>query len=439
MYPKKLLAGNAALRAGIYACASPAVSDDERFGRKDTADLADVRKALKSQKDAMETSHKNFETWIEKANAQIEANGELSAEVKTALEGVTASAKEALEKHGELEQELTNIRQSIDKKMEQRKSLGTRFTEDEQVKAFLDRKSGHKSASMEFKAITEATTGSGDAGDLIEAMRVPGIIAQPDRPMFVRQLLSIMGTTSNAIEFVQEQGFTNAAAAVAEGNLKPESDIKFELQTAPVRTLAHWIQATTQVLADVPMLMGYIDQRLRYGLMLEEEDQILSGDGTGQNLLGLIPQATDYDIARTQLGDTRIDIIRRALTQVRIAEYMADAIVMHPDDWESIELTKTTEGAYVWANPMQMAAGRLWGLPVVTTTALESGEFLVGNFRMSATIFDRMQARVDVALEDRDNFVKNLVTIRGEERLALAVFRPEAMIYGDFNDIVSGG
>ncbi|MAD98919.1 MAG: phage major capsid protein [Flavobacteriaceae bacterium] len=413
------------------------MSDDDRFGRKDTADLADVRKSLKTQKEVMESAHEKFESWIKKADEQMKANGELSAEVKEALEGVTTSAKEALEKHGELEQELANIRESIDKKTRAAKSIGQQFSEGDAWKAMSAKE--RDKASMEFKAITEATTGTGDAGDLIEPTRVPGVIAQPDRPMFVRQLLSIMGTTSNSIEYVREQGFTNAAAAVAEGAQKPESDIKFELETAPVRTLAHWIMASEQVLADVPMLMGYIDQRLRYGLMLEEEDQILSGDGTGQNLLGLIPQATDYDTNRTQVGDTRIDIIRRALTQVRIAEYMADAIVMHPDDWESIELTKTTDGAYVWANPMQMAAGRLWGLPVVTSTALESGEFLVGNFRMSASIFDRMQARVDVSREDRDNFIKNMVTIRGEERLALAVFRPEAMIYGDFNDIVSGG
>jgi|TARA_Y100001956_G_scaffold82007_2_gene101330 HK97 family phage major capsid protein len=436
MYPKKLMADRA-ISAGAYALASPAMSDDDRFGRKDTADLADVRKSLKTQKEVMESAHEKFESWIKKADEQMKANGELSAEVKEALEGVTTSAKEALEKHGELEQELANIRESIDKKTRAAKSIGQQFSEGDAWKAMSAKE--RDKASMEFKAITEATTGTGDAGDLIEPTRVPGVIAQPDRPMFVRQLLSIMGTTSNSIEYVREQGFTNAAAAVAEGAQKPESDIKFELETAPVRTLAHWIMASEQVLADVPMLMGYIDQRLRYGLMLEEEDQILSGDGTGQNLLGLIPQATDYDTNRTQVGDTRIDIIRRALTQVRIAEYMADAIVMHPDDWESIELTKTTDGAYVWANPMQMAAGRLWGLPVVTSTALESGEFLVGNFRMSASIFDRMQARVDVSREDRDNFIKNMVTIRGEERLALAVFRPEAMIYGDFNDIVSGG
>lgn len=425
---------------GLWKPSKPSIiADPSRLRTRDAGDVAELKRGLAAQKSAIEDTNKKVSDWLEKANAEITDNKTLSEETKSALTEVTTKATEALEKHANMEQELVEIRKSIQAREEVRKSLGTRFVEDEQVKKFLSREKGEKTTSMAFKSITEATTGTGDAGVLIEPTRVPGVITQPDRPMFIRQLLSNAETSSNAIEYVREQGFTNAAAPVAEGTEKPESDIQFELLTAPVRTLAHWIMASTQVLDDVPMLRGYIDQRLRYGLMLEEEEQILSGDGTGQNLLGLIPQATDFDVARAEPGDTRIDIVRRAMTQVRIAEYRPDAIVMHPDDWESVELTKTTEGAYVWASPTSLGSQTLWGLPVVTSTALETGEFLVGNFRMSATVWDRMAARIDVALEDRDNFIKNMVTIRGEERLALTVFRPEAMIYGDFNDIVTGG
>ena len=177
---------------------------------------------------------------------------------------------------------------------------------------------------------------------------------------------------------------------------------------------------------------------MRFGLALVEEAQILAGDGTGQNLLGLIPQSTPFDVSRAKTGDTRIDIVRRAMTQVRLAEYRADAILLHPSDWEEIELTKTDEGSYVWANPRGLLGPTLWGLPVIDTTAVEEGEFLVGNFQMAAMLWDREDAVVDISTEDRDNFIKNMVTIRAEQRLGLEVSRPEALIYGDFDEVVTG-
>jgi HK97 family phage major capsid protein len=292
--------------------------------------------------------------------------------------------------------------------------------------------------SAPVNTITSLTSGDGGAGDLIRPDRVPGIIEQRFRRLRIRDLLPVGRTASNSIEFIQESGFTNNAAPVAEGATKPESSLSFELQTAPVRTIAHVMKASVQILADVPQLQSFIDTRLRIGLGIEEEDQLLSGDGTGQNLLGLIPQATDFDTARRRIGDTRIDIIRRAMTQLRLSEYMASAIVLHPTDWEEIELTKESgTGAYVWANPRGLLAPTLWGLPVVDSTALTEGEFMVGAFDVAAQIWDRQQAVVEVSTEDEDNFRRNLVTIRGEERVALTVYRPESFIYGDFDDIVS--
>jgi HK97 family phage major capsid protein len=132
-----------------------------------------------------------------------------------------------------------------------------------------------------------------------------------------------------------------------------------------------------------------------------------------------------------------MDILRRAMTQCRIAEYRPSAIVLHPTDWEEIELTKDSTGQYVWANPRSLLGPTLWGLPVIDSTALEEGEFLLGAFDLAAQIWDRQDARIDVSTENADDFEKNLVTIRGEERLTLTVYRPESFIYGDFDSIVS--
>ena len=413
----------------------PSARDVSRYGQKDAdsdAKLAQLVKDLSETRGELATREARIKEWIEKAHGEISTAGKTSSETKSALDTLAKEATAVAGRLMAIEQKLAANENSQPGNVI---SLGEKFSGDAKVKSWIESRSGK--VRFGAKSITSVTTGAGAAGDMIRPLRLPGVIADPDRPMTIRQLLSQGRTVSNAIEYVVETGFTNSAAPVAETTQKPESNITFDLRNAPVRTIAHWIQASKQVLDDVPMLESYINTRLRYGLELVEEDQLLAGDGTGQNLLGLIPQATAYDDSFGQPGDTRIDVVRRAINQVRKSEYRADAIVMHPDDWTEIELTKTNEGAYVWANPRGLLGPVLWGLPVVDTTAVEPGEFLVGAFRLAATVWDREDAAVEASTEDRDNFIKNMVTIRGEQRVALTVFRPEALVYGDFDTTVS--
>ncbi len=186
------------------------------------------------------------------------------------------------------------------------------------------------------------------------------------------------------------------------------------------------------MLADFTQLATLINGRLTYGLKIAEENQILLGDGTGENVLGLIPQATDYNTALTRAGDTMIDIIRHAILQVRLAFYPATGIVLTPTDWHNIELTKDNENRYLMAQPQGVLPPMLWGRPVVESDGMPADQFLVGAFRLAATLFDREESSVQVSTEDRDNFVKNMVTILAEERVALAVSRPAAFVHGSF-------
>jgi len=130
------------------------------------------------------------------------------------------------------------------------------------------------------------------------------------------------------------------------------------------------------------------------------------------------------------VGDTEIDTLRRAITQAALSEYTADTIVLNPADWEAIELTKASDGMYVWTNPAMMAGPQLWGKRVIPTNSITAGKFLVGAFSMGAQIWDRMDAAVQISYEDSDNFRKNMATLLCEERLALTVYRPAAFISG---------
>jgi HK97 family phage major capsid protein len=247
--------------------------------------------------------------------------------------------------------------------------------------------------------------------------------------MTIRDLMAPGRTDSNAIQYVKETGWTNAAATVSETVKKPESNIEFDLVNQPVVTIAHFIKASKQILDDAPMLQSYIDSRLRFGLALREEEQLLKGSGVGNNLNGIYTQATNYVAPIDPPGaETRIDVIRLMLLQAELAEFPADGIVLHPSDWAAIELTKDTTGSYIFANPQSLAQPLLWGRPVVATQALTVDTALVGSFRTASQIFDREEANVVIATQNEDDFVKNMITIRAEERLASAVYRPEAFV-----------
>lgn len=277
------------------------------------------------------------------------------------------------------------------------------------------------------------TSGSGSAGPALDPYRVPGIMLDPDQPLTVRDLLTTVAIMQASIEWVKELGFTNSAAVQAtEGAAKAESDITFERQSTPVVTLAHWIRASNQILADVPTMMDLITGKLRYGLKYVEEQQILYGTGTGGNLHGIMPQATTYDATGDPAGDTNIDRIRRAILDVNRALYPADSVVLAPEGWADIELTKTTEGAYVFANPANPTQPRLWGKRVIEAYSFAADEFLTGSFRFGATLYDREQTSVRVSEHHANFFVENMTAVLVEERVALAVERPEAFVTGTF-------
>lgn len=384
---------------------------------------SEVKASFASQMDTVKSI-------AEQALGEAKVNHEVSTKTKE-------TADEALVKLNGLSAQITDIEQKLASHREilevAKKTLGEQFVENEQVKSFLA--SGMKGRiDLQFKAaLTSLTTdAAGSAGDAVRPTRLDGINMPNQRRLTVRDLLMQGRMDSNAIEYPKETGFTNNAASVAENTAKAQSDFKLDLVTVGAKTIAHTVKASRQILDDAPMLMSYIDGRLRYGLKYKEELQILNGDGTGQNLNGIVTQATAFSAPFTIADATTIDKLRLAALQATLAEYPASAIVINPMDWAQIETLKDTTGQYIIGNPQGTLSPTLWGLPVVATQAMTVDKFLVGAFNMGAQIFDRWDSRVELATQNEDDFIKNMVTILCEERLALAVYRPEAFVYGDF-------
>lgn len=371
----------------------------------------------------------------ERAVAEAQKGIDATGAQKEVIDGALTAMNEAKARLDDLEQKMARGGGDLE---QGEKSIGDQFVESEGFKAFQATgfSKSARGGDLQIKAtLTSATTAAaGSVGDAVQTTRLPGILPLPQRRLTVRDLLSQGRMDGSTLEYVKETGFTNSAAPVAEGAAKPESDLQFDLVTTSAKVIAHWMKASKQILSDVSQLRSTIDQRLLYGLAYAEEQQLLNGSGSGQNLHGIIPQATAYAAPITIAGATSIDMMRLAMLQAALAEYPATGHVMNPIDWAFIETLKDSEGRYIIGNPQGTASPTLWSLPVVTTQAIAVDKFLTGAFKLGAQVFDRWDARVETGYVN-DDFTKNLVTILAEERLALAVYRPEAFIYGDFGRV----
>ena len=373
----------------------------------------------------------------EKALAEAQRGIQMSQAAKEQVDELLLKQGDVVARLGTAEQILARI-ESGQATRADFKAAGQQFVESEQFKAFAGQASPRGRVDMSFNAaITTLTTDAdGSAGDLVNPTRVPGVVTPPERQLHMRDLITPGRTDTGLVEYVQETGFTNAAGTVAEGAAKPESTLKYDLKNTSAKVIAHWVKASRQILSDAPQLASLIEGRLLYGLKFVEDAQILKGDGTGQNLLGIIPQATAYaNSGVTVSAEQQMDKVRLAMLQVQLAEYPATGVVLNPIDWAVIETLKDTTGRYIIGNPQGTTSQSLWGLPVVTTQAIDPDKFLVGAFKLGAQLFDRWLARVEVATENVDDFIKNMVTVLAEERLALAVYRPEAFVYGDMGRV----
>lgn len=323
------------------------------------------------------------------------------------------------------------------------KSIGERFVNSPEFKDFIgrfpegripDSAKGLMSPPVQFKDVI--TGGADTSGGAFVSTDVTGIYeGLGRRPLTVRDLISNRQTGSDTVEFVRQTTQVDAAATVAEATgtadgtgAKPEGSMAFEKVTASVSTIAVWVPATKRALSDAAQLRGLIDDELRDDLEQELEDQILNGDGTGENFTGLSNTAN----VQAQAWDTDLlTTTRRARTKVRtVGRAQASAYLLHPNDWERIDLLQDNENRYFFGGPAQIGTPRLWGLPVVESEGVTEGVGYVGDFRKAA-LWDREQASIQVSDSHTDFFVRNLVAVLAELRAAFGVIRPTAFVEMD--------
>lgn len=260
----------------------------------------------------------------------------------------------------------------------------------------------------------------------IPAQRDPGLYNNPQPQLTLLDLLQSIPVTAGSFEYMQLQYVNSAAVQVAEGDLKAEAAPTFEPKTANISTVAHWVRASNQVLADAPALQNQLSNLLTYGVSSKVEKEVLNGTGATGFMQGILPQATVFAPSATA-GNTAVDRIGEAVTSLGAAGWVASAIVLNHVDWFSMTNIKDANGNYVIGSPRDPGPLELWNTRVVLSAGMPQGTALVLDTAQVA-LLDREQATVQVSQHDRDNFVTNMVTILAEARAGVAVFAAGAVL-----------
>lgn len=366
----------------------------------------------------------NLVKMSEKADAEVKALGQVTADTKTALDNIGITQREFADRLLQIEQKgvLKNDGEKADE------SWGAQFVKSAQYADFAGGRLGKMRVELKNTLV------GSDAN--VAPARSPNIVGGAFQPLSLEAFLPSVNTVSNAIEFTKENAFTNNAAEAAEGSSKAESALTWTLVNMPVSTVAHWIKISRQLASDNVALAAYVNTRMRYGVDRKVETQLVAGDGTAPNISGILDTGnfTAHGFADGDLGSTlkKLVLIRKIIAASAAAGFPADGILLNPADWAAIEIDLlTTAAGQTLYSVTDGGQPRLFGVPVIQSVGMTADQVAVGAFGQAYMIHNREGVTVEMSDSDSDNFTKNLITIRAERRLALATERPGAVRAGD--------
>lgn len=404
---------------------------------------------LNEIKTHLDTVKAEIKSAVEKRDAEVKQNGEATEATRKALTAATDRLDAIKSDFDRMDSRVIEMEKAAQRQFagaQVSKTYGQQFIESS---AFKNARSNGTDAHRVEKTISGLAV---SAGALVNPDRRADVVIGAERPRFIRELIQSIPTSSNAVEVMRENVFTNNAAVQApssantaigagEWQTKGQSNVTYALVTVPVRTMAHWIPASRQVLSDAPMLQRLVDSKLMYGLNLLADSQLLYGNGLNQNLTGLMVDSGVSTVGEIATGTSAADLpgamldhIRAAITKNQTFDYYnVNGLVINPVDWGTLETAKGSDGHYIWVTVPNGGESRLWRVPVIVSNAMTSGDFLLGDWTMGATIYDREQMDIRVSESHSDYFVKNGVAILAEERYGFGIELPKAFTKGSFD------
>lgn len=303
----------------------------------------------------------------------------------------------------------------------QKKSIGELFVESRAYREFKGGTGPAVDIEVEVKTLFQTT-----AGWAPEAVRGPRVELTPERSLVVGDLPSTTETSQNAVKFMEETTKTPAAVEVAEAGTYPEAAFVLTERSSPVQKIAVFIPVTDEQFEDEPRARDYINNRLTRAVQERFDLQLLVGNGTPPNLKGVLNVAGINTYAKAA-GEPIFDAVYKGITLNRFTGFAEpDAIILHPNDWQDIRLTRTADGVYLIGNPGEPGVERLFGFRVVVTPALTENTGLIGSFRAYSEIAFRSGLQVQVSNSHSDYFIKGQLAVRADFRAAFLVYRPKA-------------
>lgn len=365
---------------------------------------------------------------LAKYEGQLREAGDVSAKTRDELKSLTTQHKELSDAFTALAQKGFKLETP-----EAVKSLGQEFIGSDAFKSFAKGDSARAKVELKNTVIGEGGSPQNPVDTLNPADRLAGVVGGAFRSLSLLDFVPKGTTTSNLVEYTKEDVFTNDAAETAEGHAKPESDVTFTLVSAPVRTIAHFLKVSKQVMDDAPAVATYIDTRLRHGVLNRLQTQVVNGNGTSPNLSGILASGNST-VVTAATGDTKLDFANKLKYAVIGAEYTPSVYMVNPADWGKIERLKSTTNEYIGGEGVVNYVNNgltptLWGLPVIASNAVPAGK-LICAASDAMMLWERAGVVVEAFEQDGDNVQKNLITLRAEMRGAFSVFRAAAIQQG---------
>lgn len=393
------------------------------------AKLDSATTALRKEQSELKEAHTIAMKAAEEGKTLV---GDTKANVDKAISSANEAGAQVKELAQKLDDAIKKMKEGPTRAPTMREELAKSVTDQKDAYDRIIKREGAGKLRIVSKAINMAATVA-----LVPGPYVDSTVSLSRRPLRIRDLLTIVPVLTDSIRYAVQSTRTNSAAIVAEGAAKPYSNYAWTEETANVEVIAHLSKLTLQAIADVPRLVAEVESEMRFGLAFVEEVELLNGDGTTGHLDGLMHNATAYAVpagSDASLILNPMDRLRVALLQLHLAFVQPDGQVLNPIDMMNIELERRDpdrSGGYIFGNPANdNGIKTLWGVPVVETPAMAVGNFLSGDFKQAANLYQREGVTALISTENADDFEKNLATMRVEERIGLAVRRTYALVKG---------
>jgi Phage capsid family. len=426
-----------ALRVFVPSLFTLSLSNPLLAARCDGDDPETLARAMKDALTQIKQKSADLDEIGKDMKGRMEKGEQFGEKLREDFDKMAESVNSLKLSYTELEQKAVAATQEVHKGI---KSWGQQVVDTDAFKSFAGKSGQKTSMRCQIKQIdTVAAGGTAGSGLMRPSYHDGDLVRMPRTELTIEDLLPVINVDTSSIDYAKQTLRENNAAMVAEGTKKPYSNYKWESATAAVRTVAHLAKLTRQATMNAPRLIGEVDSELRYGLGLVKETQYLYGNGTAQNLHGIMPQATAFALpAGIEAGEIRFanraDVLRLVMLNIQQRGGFVDGFVLNPVDWALLELTKDENGGYMFAQPQSgLTPPSMWKQPVVATPAMAQDDFLAGGFKFGATVYRQLGVEVLISTENDTDFEDNLATMRAEEMIALGVKRGWTFEKGKFS------